>query len=166
MSHNAHGAQLALHVPSGLNTLPAACVATHRTFSATLTHDLIHHRSLHSLTSHSSLKVPHSLSSSEVVFVLIPNPKGKYCVFMGCCMVVLLISLFLLTVSFIVPFAFFICPIYFLFIQHLAHVFAYYTFMLCCAILYMTLDNHLQNKLMNRDKYTFYFTKSRKGVSQ
>lgn len=84
MSHNAHGAQLALRVLSGLNTLPAACVVIHRTFSTTLTHDLIHCRSLHSLTSHSSLKVPHSLSSSEVVFMLIPNPEGKCCVFMGC----------------------------------------------------------------------------------
>lgn len=31
--------------------------------------------------------------------------------------------------------------------------------MLYYTILYMALDKHLQNKLMNRDKYTFYFTK-------
>lgn len=77
LSHNAYGAPLALRVPSGLNTLPAPCVAIHRTYSTTLTHDLIDYRSLHSLTSHSSLKVPPSLSSSEVVIMLIPNPKGK-----------------------------------------------------------------------------------------
>lgn len=118
VTHNERGAQLVLSGPSGLNTLPAACVAIHRTYSTKVTHDLIHYCSLHSLTSHSSLKVPHSPSSSEVVFMLIPNTKGKYCVFLGCCMGVLLISLFLLTVSFTVPFSFFYLPYLLLIYTH------------------------------------------------
>lgn len=101
-------------------------------------YDLIDYRSLHSLTSHSSLKVSPSLSSSEVVIMLIPNPKGKYCVFLGCCMVVLSIYLFLLTVSFTASFSFFNMP-YLLFIythqsQHLVYVLAYYIFMLYYTI--------------------------------